>query len=96
MKFTWNPQKAEKVKIEHKIDFEKIKDVFEDSFSLDLIDELHSTSDEERFIIVGKTAYYGLIHLVYTMKSDDEIHFITARKAEKWYVKKYEESIRRT
>jgi uncharacterized DUF497 family protein len=72
----------------------KIKDVFEDAFSLDLIDETHSTSDEERFIIVGKTAYYGLIHLVYTVKNDDEIHFITARKDEKWYVKKYEESIR--
>ena len=95
MKFTWDSNKAQRVKNYHKIDFEKIKDVFEDTLSLDLIDKSHSTSDEERFIIVGKTAFYGLIHLIYTMPSEDEIRFITARKAEKWYVKKYEENIRR-
>lgn len=95
MKFTGDSNKAEKVKKDHKVDFEKIKDVFEDTFSLDLIDRSHSTPDEERFIIIGKTAFYGLIHLVYTMPSEDEIRFITARKAEKWYVKKYEKNIRR-
>lgn len=96
MKFTWDDDKARKVRDEHKIDFNKIKDVFEDNFSLDLIDEKHSTTDEERFIIVGKTSFYGLIHLVYTMPTDDEIHFVTVRKAEKWYVKQYEENLRRT
>ncbi len=72
MKFTWNNEKAKKVLSEHKISFDKISDVFEDSTSLDLIDEKHSTPDELRFIIVGKTAEYGLIHLVYTMPTDDE------------------------
>jgi uncharacterized DUF497 family protein len=96
MKFTWDSIKVEKVKKDHKIDFEKIKDVFEDTFSIDLIDESHSTRDEERYIIIGKITLYGLINLVYTMPNDNEIRFITARKAEKWQVKKYEENLRRT
>lgn len=96
MKFTWNPEKAIKVLAEHNVDFANITDIFVDDFSLDLVDEKYSNSDETRFIIVGRTAKYGLIHLVYTMPTNDEIHFITARKAEKWYVKQYEENIRRT
>lgn len=96
MKFTWNTKKAERVLAGHKINFAKISDVFEDSFSLDLIDDKHSTNAELRFIIVGKTVEYGLIHLVYTMPTGNEIHFITARKADKWHIKQYEENIRRT
>ena len=96
MNFTWNEDKARKVKDEHRVGFDKLFDIFEDDFSLDLIDKKHSTPDETRFIIVGVTAEYGLVHLVYTMPSDEEIHFITARKAEKFYVKQYEAHIRRT
>ena len=81
---------------EHNINFAKITDIFEDSFSLDLIDEEHSTSGEIRFIIVGMTAQYGLVHLVYTMPDNDEIHFVTARLAGKFYVKQYEKNVRRT
>lgn len=57
MNFTWNEDKARKVKNEHKVEFDKLFDIFEDDFSL------------------------------------EEIHFITARKAEKFYVKQYEEHI---
>jgi len=96
MKFTWDIKKARKVFSERRISFDKISDVFEDSFSLDLIDEKHSTPDEDRFIIVGKTAEYGLIHLVYTMPSDAEIHFVTARRAGKWFINQYEKNLRRT
>ncbi len=41
MNFTWNPEKAVKVLAEHRINFAKIIDIFEDSFSLDLIDDKH-------------------------------------------------------
>ncbi|MGI8543792.1 MAG: BrnT family toxin [Aridibacter sp.] len=94
MKFTWDPNKAEKVLTEHKIDFDRIYDFFEDDYSIDIIDKKYSTPDETRFIIIGKTAVYGLVHLVYTILSENEIRFITARKAENYYVKKYEEIIR--
>ena len=67
MKFTWDENKFDKVLSEHKIDFNKIFDIFEDQYSLDLIDKKHSAPDEKRFIIVGLTAFYGLVYLVYTM-----------------------------
>lgn len=96
MNFTWDENKKNKVLSEHNIGFDEIFDIFEDVFSLDLIDKKHSKPGEERFIIVGMTAKYGLVHLVYTMPSDEEIRFITACKAEKFYVKQYEENLRRS
>ena len=95
MKYTWDPKKKLRVEKDHSIDFNKISDVFEDAFSLDYEDDTHSTKNENRIIVVGKTAEYGLIHLVYTIPDDEQIHFITARRAEKWLVKRYEENLRR-
>ena len=96
MKFTWDPKKASKVLAEHRVKFEKITDIFADTLSLDLIDKKHSSPGDIRFIIVGITAEYGLVHLIYTMPRDDEIHFITARKADRWHANQYEENVRRT
>ncbi len=95
MNFTWDKNKAKKVKANHKVEFEKIQDIFEDDFSLDYEDDEHSTYAECRIVIIGKTAEYGLIHLVYTVIDDENIRFITARRAEKWLVNRYEENIRR-
>ena len=92
MKFTWDKTKAEKVKIEHKISLEKIADIFDDPFSVDFTDEEHSTESETRYAIIGKTAEYGLVYLVYAAISETELRFITARKAEKWMVSFYRES----
>ena len=95
MKFTWDHTKERKVKDEHKIEFGKIKDVFDDPFAIEFTDESHSADDEVRFAIIGLTAEYGLIHLVFTETTETELHFITARKAEKWMVDAYEENRRR-
>ncbi|MGH9949022.1 MAG: BrnT family toxin [Pyrinomonadaceae bacterium] len=94
MKFSWDPKKANRVAPYHNIDFAIITDIFEDALSLDLIDKKHSLPGETRFIIIGVTAAYGLVHLVYAMPSDDETHFVTARKADKWDLKQYEENVR--
>ncbi|MCP9493869.1 MAG: hypothetical protein MSG64_05355 [Pyrinomonadaceae bacterium MAG19_C2-C3] len=45
-----------------------------------------------RYAIIALTAAYGLTFLVYTEPEPDEIHFITARRAESWMVKDYEEN----
>ena len=92
MKHTWNDEKAKKVKAGHKVEFEKLIDVFDDVFAVDFIDEEHSTDDETRYAVIGKTAQYGLIYLVYVSVSENELKFITARKAEKWMVDFYRES----
>jgi uncharacterized protein len=96
MKFTWDKAKAQKVKAEHKIDFDKIKDVFDDPFAVEFTDETHSTDEEVRFTIIGLTVEYGLIYLIFTEPNETELHFITARKAENWMVKSYEQNRRRS
>ena len=93
MEYAWDEHKRQKVKDEHKVDFDKLTDVFDDVFSLDYVDEEHSTGDEERIVIVGKTVEYGLILLVYAVQNENRIHFITARRAEKWLVQRYEENL---
>lgn len=92
MKFTWETEKAEKVKIEHKVEFDKLVGVFDDAFGVDFIDEEHSTEMETRYAIIGRTAEYGLIYLVYAAVSENALKFITARRAEKWMVRFYKES----
>ena len=88
--FVWDESKRRKVIKAHKIDFDLIFDVFEDTFAIDFEDYEHSTETEIRWGIIGQTVQYGLIVLIYTMVGDD-VRFISARKAEKWMVKKYEE-----
>lgn len=90
MKFTWDPAKREKVLAEHKVDFDKINDVFDDPLALEFVDVEHSSEDEVRFAIIGLTARYGLIYTVYIVPSDNEIRFITARRAEPLMVKEYD------
>lgn len=93
--FVWDEAKRLKVIEDHQIAFELIVDVFEDSFAYEFEDYEHSDETETRYGIVGQTAQYGLVILIYTITEDDDVRFITARKAEKWLVKKYEENRRR-
>ena len=72
-----------------------IFDVFEDPFSIDFEDYEHSDKTKTRWGIIGQTARFGLTVLFYTIVETDDVRFITARKAEKWMVKKYEENQRR-
>ena len=93
--FVWDNSKRKKVIEEHSIDFDLISDIFEDPFSIDFQDAEHSDEEEIRYGIIGKTAEYGLIVLIYTVTNDDDIRFITARRAEKWMVKEYEKQRKR-
>ena len=95
MRYTWDDDKAAEVKKDHHVDFVQIIDIFSDPCAVEFIDEAHSTEDETRYAIIGLTAYYGLVYLVYTELESDgelELHFITARRAEKWMVDEYEEN----
>jgi uncharacterized DUF497 family protein len=92
--FVWNESKRKQVIEQHGVDFAEIEDIFEDAFSIDFIDEEHSTNAETRYGVIGKTAGYGLVILIYTAK-DEQIRFITARRAEKWMVNDYEQQEKR-
>jgi uncharacterized protein len=93
--FVWDDSKRAKVIEEHGIDFDLIFDIFEDSFSVDFQDEEHSDEEEIRYGVIGKTAQYGLVVLIYTMTNEEDIRFITARRAEKWMVKEYDKQRKR-
>lgn len=89
--FVWDESKRLKVIKKHKIDFALIFDIFEDPLALDFADAKHSDKSETRWGIIGQTNQYGLIALFYTIYDEDNVRFITARRAEKWMVKEYEE-----
>lgn len=80
---------------EHKVDFEKIDDIFRDPYAVEFVDEIHSNEIETRYGIIGSTANYGLIYLVFVEVDTLTIRFITARKAEQWMVNEYEQERRR-
>lgn len=44
--------------------------------------------------MIGATVY-GLVYLVFSETGEDELRFITARLAENWMVKEYEENRKR-
>ena len=94
MEFIWDETKREKVIAEHKVDFAKIKDVFDDPFAVYFDDHEHSDETEIRQVIFGKTNNYGLIVLIYIFENE-KIRCITARRAEKWMVNKYEQQRKR-
>ncbi len=66
-----------------------ILDVFDDPFG-DYREDTQHSDDEIRYSVVGLTAEYGLIIAIFTYTGED-IRIITARRAEKWMVKQYEE-----
>jgi uncharacterized DUF497 family protein len=94
MNYTWHEEKAEDVRDKHAIEFAKITDIFGDPYAVEFIDEAHSSDEETRYAIIGTTRY-GLVYLVFTETGEDELHFITARLAENWMVKEYEENRKR-
>jgi uncharacterized DUF497 family protein len=96
VRFTWEEEKAAAVEAEHGVAFARLIDVFGDPYAVEFIDEAHSTAGEIRYAIVGLTARYGLVYLVFTEAGVElELHFITARRAEPWMVEEYEENRRK-
>jgi uncharacterized DUF497 family protein len=98
VRFTWDEEKAEAVEAEHGVAFARLIDVFGDPYAVEFVDEAHSTADETRYAIVGLTARYGLVYLVFTEAEAGvglELRFITARRAEPWMVEEYEENRRK-
>lgn len=88
--FVWDETKRRKVIGEHKVDFKLILDVFDDPFG-DYREDIEYSDKEMRYAVIGLTAKYGLIIAIFTYTAEGNIRLITARRAEKWMVKEYEE-----
>lgn len=72
------------------MDFASVIDAFDDVFGVYFEDFEHSTDEEIRFNLIGFSAQYGLVYITFTYQ-DKDVRLITARKAEKWMVKEYEQ-----
>jgi uncharacterized protein len=94
LQFNWDNQKAQ-INIEkHGISFEEAKSVFLDDYALLIYDPDHS-QDEDRFILLGMSAYFRLLIVCHCYRKNDKIiRIISARKANKLEQKQYKENLR--
>ncbi|MBI5204755.1 MAG: BrnT family toxin [Nitrospirae bacterium] len=85
MEFEFDSQKSDSNKAKHGIDFYEAQAIWDDS---DLIEILLRTSDEPRFLVIGKISerhWSGII----TYRSD-KIRIISVRRSRKEEVEIYE------
>jgi len=80
MKFEWDENKNQLNIRKHGISFEDAAYVFSDAFALSIPDEDHSDM-EERWLLLGKNLNERLLLVVHTLRQDDSIRIISARKA---------------
>lgn len=87
MKFTWTPEKYLKNKTKHKISFEEATHVFYDDHAIFAEDD-SQRYDEQRMKVIGMSKN-NVLFVIFTELHGDEIHIISARKAEKPEIKAY-------
>jgi len=88
--FEWDENKATSNQEKHGISFEEAKSVFADSLGR-LISDPDSSEDEERFILMGVSSRLRLLIVCHCEKDENSIRIISARKADRFERKKYEE-----
>lgn len=80
MKFEWDETKNQVNIRKHGIDFRQAVYVFSDPLALSIPDEEHS-ENEERWLLLGKSLSEQVLLVVHTIRYDDAIRIISARKA---------------
>ena len=79
--FEWDRRKAEANFNAHGVTFGEAVTVFQDPFSLTIVDARHS-DEEERYVEIGLSAFNRVLVVVYTERGAN-IRIISARKATK-------------
>ena len=88
--FTWDPAKNAGNQKKHRVDFSEACSVFFDDQAR-LIDDPDHSSDEDRFIIMGRSARFRILLVCHCYRRDDaEIRIVSARKALKHEIKHYQ------
>ena len=86
MQFEWDEDKNQENIKKHGLSFQDAATVFLDPMRIEMLDESHSTLEEERFITVGMAG--SVITVVYTERKSNT-RIITARKATKEEERRY-------
>ena len=90
MSYEWDPAKARANLSKHGVDFADAAIALEDDQALTIRDPL--SSDEERWITIGKGALGSLLVVVYTGRKES-VRLISARFATAREKRQYEESL---
>jgi uncharacterized DUF497 family protein len=88
MQFEWDEDKAIENAKKHRVSFEQAQQVFDDPRAVPFEDLKHS-HDETRFLMIGMSSI-GLLIVSFTYR-ETLVRLISARRAEKWMVKIYED-----
>ncbi len=91
MEIKWDKNKAETNFNKHNVSFEEAETVFEDDFTITIVDEEHSF-DERRFITIGESLTGRLLIISHTF-DEELIRIISARKPTKSERENYEKGI---
>lgn len=90
-RFEWDPEKARANLEKHGISFTEAGTVFADPFARIVADDIHSTLQEERFIILGQSQWTRLLVVVFVERTENLIRIISARKATRHETQRYKE-----
>ena len=93
IRFEWDPRKARSNEGKHDVSFEEAQSVFFDEQALLLEDPVPS-DEEERFILLGLSAFFRLLVVVHAVRDEDMIRIISARKATRSEMREYELRLR--
>ena len=90
MQFEWDEDKALQNATENiGVSFEQAQEVFDDPRAVPFEDLEHSNDEETRYVMIGMSSI-GLLFISFTYRGN-VVRFISARRAEKWMVKIYED-----
>jgi uncharacterized DUF497 family protein len=90
LRFTWDPIKAATNLRTHGVSFEDASTVFRNPLAAMLPDPTHSTSREQRSLLIGHSAASRLLTVVFTERHD-LIRIISARESSARERREYEE-----
>jgi uncharacterized DUF497 family protein len=90
LSFEWDENKAKANLVKHGISFAEASTAFSDTLSVTISDPDHSQT-EDRFIIIGFSAFGKLLVVVHTERGDN-IRIISARRASRREQRTYEEN----
>jgi len=79
-RFDWDLRKAEANRVKHGARFEEAATAFDDPDRLELFDREHSTSAEERGILIGRSESKRILYVSFTLRKQ-RIRIISARRA---------------
>ncbi len=79
MNFEWDPEKAQKNLKKHGVAFEDATRVFFDDGRIETHDA-RENYEEDRWVTIGQV-YEAVLYVVYTVRHEETIRIISARKA---------------